>query len=181
MKSSNCELLDPERGTFSVLGLVTLRLGGPCWWMANDLDSATASGSMFCALTSDGDDHGSSYVASVVVADTSLDPTEPCVSTIGEDSIGAVDASLCDGVNAEMNARGARLTEWLPSLLDKSSACQRLVSSYTAEYKQVETRYISLRFTARNHKIVVIGGFDVSQGDIAARAVADALCSTEVA
>ena len=126
----NCDLIDPEHGVFSVLDLVTLRLGGPYLWHGEDIDDETAKGAIFRAYERDVAKEGWLDVASIMVVDASNDPTEPDVSTLEQDAVPVLDAFLHEGIRLQLAANKIELIQWMSSELNQSANGKALVTVY---------------------------------------------------
>lgn len=184
MEIQNSELIDPEQGIFSILGLVTLRLGGPYWWQTEDIDEETAIGAIFRAYErenlEDDVDKDVLDVASITVVDVTDDPSERDVSLIEQADIPLLDESLHMGIEKQLAADGMKLTKWMSSHLNKSESLQNLVTAYIANDQGKERQFIAVRMKVKGRKVVAVGIFDIAKKDKLAAPVFNILKSMAV-
>jgi hypothetical protein len=171
MAVCNSNLIDPEQGVFSVLGLVAFRLsglGGHYFWQCEDIDGEMAKGAAFHAWAPEDAKEGGLAIASITVVDASNDPTEPDVSVLEQDDVPRVDGILQKDLGALLVANGMELIFWMSSQLNQSDGFKGLVTVYIASDQGKQRQSIALRIKAKNRKIVVIGDFDIEKKEILA-------------
>ena len=171
----NAALVDSKHGVFSVLGLVSLRLGGPYLWHGEDIDDDCAKGTIFrayeCVDASDGD----TDVASILVVDVSNDPTEPDIGLLNSDGVLALDEELRAGIEAELGASGMSVVRWMSSQLNQNETQKALVTFYTVHDHGKERQFLAVRMRVRSRKVVAIGAFDKNKGDTLAAPIVGVL------
>ena len=165
MAPRNCKLTDPEQGNFSFLDLVTFRLSGPYWWKNDDYNSEQGKVSVFRAYAREDDHDVDPEVASVTIADATLDPTEPDVSALQEADVPAIDRTLLEGTEAQLIAEGRTMVRWMSSKLNQTDRVKGLVTVYIVGEHGQQRQCIALRLTSKARKIVVIGVFDLAKKD----------------
>lgn len=168
MSVRNSELIDPERGVYSVLGLVAFSLPGPYLWQDSGIDDEMAQGSYFGAYESKDPKEGSLDVASITVVDATNDPTEPDVSTLVPADIQSIDDFLRESTQSQLPAQGMKLISWMPSQLNQSDNFKGLITAYIVEDQGKERQFFALRFKAKGRKVVAIGVFDIAKKEVLA-------------
>jgi hypothetical protein len=161
----NCKLIDPEQGIFSFLDLVTFRLSGPYTWQNDDYNSDESKVSVFRAYEHDGDTNNRRDVASITIADATLDPTEPDIAPLQVADVPALDQLLLEGTHAQLTGEGRELVRWMSSQLNQTDCMKALVTPYIISDQGVERQSITLRLSSKGRKFVVVGVFDISQKD----------------
>jgi hypothetical protein len=175
MTVSNSKLIDPERLLFSVLGLITLSLPKQYSWQGNDINSKEVKGSYFGAFEQGQTKEGGIPIASLTVADVTSDATEPDVLAIGQADVQAIDDMLQKDVESQLPAQGRELVRWMSSHLNQSDKFKGLVTAYIVLERGSEWQNIVLRFSAKNHKVVVIGAFDIAKKEVLAAQIFDVM------
>ena len=168
MAVRNSDLIDAEKGVFSVLGLVALRLGGPYWWNGEDIDEEIFKGAVFRAYEPEDAEKGCLDVASITVVDATNDPTEPDISTLEEGGVPSLDSFLHESIKTQLMADGMELIKWMSSNLNHSGNLKVLVTAYIANDQGKQRQFIALRTKAKDRKIVAIGVFDVEKKEVLA-------------
>ncbi|MBK6630056.1 MAG: hypothetical protein IPG33_02895 [Betaproteobacteria bacterium] len=159
MANRNSTLIDSDRGLFSILRLVKLRLPGPYLWQGEDIDNEKAMGSAFHAFVPEDSNVEKTSVASIIVADVTNDTSEPDVSNHVQVDTTIIDKYLRTEVLEQSSLAGEEIADWTPSRLHKleSGAPTFLLTEYTLRGNSKEMRHIDLRINAGGRKIVAKG------------------------
>jgi len=168
MKIKNSELIDPERGIFSVLGLVALRLSGPYLWNSCDIDDEMVQGAIFQAYEPEDSEDEMLDVASIMVVDATNDSTELDISVVKQDNISSVDEFLREGIQAQLKTEGAEIIQWMSSQLNQSETLKGLLTAYIIKEQGRNLQVIALRVKIKGRKIVIIGNFDIAKKELLA-------------
>ena len=171
MALRNCTLIDPEQGIFSFLDLVTFRLSGPYAWQNDDYNGDESKVSVFRAYEHDGDANNRCDVASITIADATLDPTEPDIAVLREADVPAMDQLLLEGTQAQLVAEGRELVRWMSSQLNQTDSLKALVTAYIVSDQGEERQSIAVRLTSKGRKVVAVGVFDIAKKDMLASLV----------
>lgn len=178
----NSDLVDPERGMFSVLGLVVIpvRIGGSYWWHCEDIDREGARGAIFRAYESEGLKQGAYEVAAITVVDVTDDPDEPDIETLEQSGVSALDEVLRQGITEQFLADGREMRRWMSSYLNESGRLKGLVTAYIVRDAGKERQFIALRIKVKDRKIVALGSFDLAEERVLAGPIIDAIRSIVV-
>jgi len=171
----NSELVDPTNGLFTVLGLVSLHLGGPYWWHSEDINNEMARGAVFRAYELGGSERAGLDVASITVADVTDDPTEPDISELSQCDILSLDDFLYKGIQEQLAADGMQLIQWMRSELNQADNLKGLVTPYIVMDQGKERQFIALRIKAKGRKVVIIGVFDIAKKEVLAKPIFNTL------
>ena len=175
MPIRNSDLVDPERGLFSILGLVAVRLDESHWWQSEDIDREGAQGAIFRAYKPEVAEQGELEVASITVVDVTDDPTEPDIDTLKQADIPALDSFLRHAISEQFLGDGRQMTRWMSSQLNESNELKGLVTAYIAMEEGKERQFIALRIKVKNRKLVAVGIFDVAEKDVLAAPIFNAI------
>ena len=165
MPPRNCTLIDPEQGIFSFLDLVTFRLSGPYAWQNDDYNGDESRVSVFRAYEHGSDANDRCDVASITIADATLDPTEPDIAALQEADVPALDQLLLEGTQAQLVAEGRQLVRWMSSQLNQTDSLKALVTAYIVGDQGVERQSIAVRLSSKGRKVVAVGVFDIPKKD----------------
>jgi hypothetical protein len=168
MKIRNSALIDPDKGVFTVLKLVALRLTGPYLWHSEDINEETAQGAVFRVYDPENAKVGGLDVASITVVDATNDPTESDISTLHQPDIPALDKFLHEEISKQLSADGMVMIQWMSSQLNQSDHFKGLVTAYVARDQGKERQFIALHFKAKGRKVVAIGVFDIAKKEVLA-------------
>lgn len=176
MPVKNCKMEDGEKGIFSVLGLVAVRITGPYWWHSEDIDDEMAKGSIFRAYEAEGGgDDTKLDIASVMVVDATNDPSEPDVSILEVRDVPSIDDTLHEANKAGLPDIGMQLIQWMSSELNEAENIKVLVSAYVVMDGKKKRQFISARFNAKGRKVVAVGIFDIAKKDVLAAPIFNVL------
>lgn len=164
----NSELIDPDQGVFSVLGIIALRLVGPYCWIYKDFDEELARGADFHAYEPWDEDEDRLAVASISIADVTNDPTEPDVSELEQTDVPALDDFLQRELRRLLTADGREIIRWMSSQLNQSDGIKGLVTVYITKEQGKERQTNALRTKVKGRKIAIIGVFDTAKKDVLA-------------
>jgi len=149
---------------YSVLGLMMVSLPGPYLWVVEDYDNENSKGAMFRAY--DSEDEDAFEVASILVADATNDPSEPDVSTLGQDDIPSLDSFLREDIQTQMNADGRSMVDWGFSDLVESEIVKALYTYYIVLDQSTERQTIVVRVKVKDRKMVAVGQYDIAKKEI---------------
>ena len=172
---SNSDLIDPDQGVFSVLGLVALRLDAKYCWQGEDIDDVMAKGAAFHAWVPEDAKEGALAIATITVVDASNDPTEPDVSTLEKGAVPGLDALLQESVRSRLAADGRELIQWMSSALNEFGNLKGLVTAYIVNDQGKQQQNIVFRIKAKDRKIVAIGAFDIAKKQCLAEPIINAI------
>lgn len=161
----NSKQVDAENGRFTVLDMVTLQLSGPFVWQGKDINEDKARGSAFFAFEPDDPNETKVSVATITVADVTLDPSEPDVSTLNQTDVSTIDTYLRSEIQKQVSLAGDEIGQWMGSHLNQSEQIKGLVTAYTLQEFEKVTQYIDLRITIGGRKLFLNGNFDISKKD----------------
>lgn len=174
-KLNNSELVDPQAGIFSVLGLVTCRLAGPYLWQSVDLNEESCRGTAFNAFERDGGQPGEFEIASVTVVDATGDPTEPDVSALEPADVAGFDNQYREAIQNHLDSTGVELVRWLPSQTKQSGDGKVLCVAYIANEQGKERHFVIARTKVKGRNVVAIGAYDAATKHRLAAPIFDAL------
>ena len=158
----NVQLLDPSTGRFLILDRIEVRLPGPLWWHAEDIEGETARGIMFRGYR-ESDETEKAYL---IVVDVSADPTEPDISRLSQGDVGAVDAQLQREFASQSADLNLTLVRWMRSHLNETETLRMLVTAYIASDPDVGDRqFVAGRFSHGDRKMVMMVCFNVAEAD----------------
>jgi hypothetical protein len=160
----NYEVINAEHGVYSVLGLVSFALPGPYQWIVEDYENENSKGAIFRAY--DSPDKDAFEVASIFVADATNDPTEPDVSTLGQDDIPSLDNFLREDIQTQMVADGRAIVEWGFSDLVQSEIAKALYTYYIVLDRGTERQTIVVRVKVKDRKMVAVGQYDIAKKEV---------------
>jgi hypothetical protein len=165
----NATLTDESR--FEVLGLVSIALPGPWWWLTEDMNNPGAVGAIFRCYEK-GNENELGYL---LVADLSQDKTEPDISTYEDSGIAELDRFLESEIRGLMALDGRKMIRWMSSDLNRRSFGKALVTAYVARDQGRDRQYIDVRIRVHQRNVVVAGCFDVNRADELAKPIFYAL------
>lgn len=154
----NIQLVNADEGTFSILGLVVLRLFEPYIWKTQDVEQQTCRGADCRAYRRD--DTSGRDIASVLVVDATDDPEEPNIEELNPSGVEALDRTLRTLVERDLVIAGTPVTEWMSSQLNETTSGKGLVTPYVVFEEGKKWQYITLRIRAKGRNVVVLGAFD---------------------
>jgi hypothetical protein len=155
----NATLTDESR--FEVLGLVGIALPGPWWWHTEDMNDPGAVGAIFRCYEQ-GNENELGYL---LVADVSLDPSEPDIGKYEDSRVPELDRFLESEIRSLMAHDGREMIRWMSSHLNRRSCGKALITAYIARDQGRDRQYIDVRFRTRQRNVVVAGCFDVDRAD----------------
>jgi len=164
MAIHNYETINAEHGVYSVLGLMMVSLPGPYLWVVEDYDNENSKGAMFRAY--DSEDEDAFEVASILVADATNDPSEPDVSTLGQDDIPSLDSFLREDVQTQLAADGRAMVDWRFSDLVQSEIAKALYTYYIVLDRGMERETIAVRVKVKGRKLVAVGQYDIAKKEV---------------
>lgn len=134
-------------------------------WKNDDTNGEQVKESVFRAYEHHGDGDSDYEVASITIADATLDVIEPDVSALEEADVHATDQALLEGTQTQLNAEGRTIVQWMSSRPNQTDRIKGLVTVYTVGQHDQQRLCIVLRLTSKARKIVVIGVFDIAKTD----------------
>lgn len=161
-------MIDADQGTFTFLDLVAFRLSGPYSWQNDDYNGEESKVSVFRAYEKAGDANNRCDVASITIADATLDPTEPDIAALQEADVPALDQLLLEGTRSQLVAEGRELVRWMSSQLNQTDSLKGLVTAYVVGDQGVERQNIAVRLSSKGRKVVAVGVFDIPRKDVLA-------------
>jgi hypothetical protein len=168
MAINNSVLVDNDLLVFEVLEFVRIQLFDGVIWQGEDINDASAIGTVFYAY----DEPPTESIANITIVDVSDDIEEPDISQLTVDGVADIDANLNLAVSSNME-----LIQWMGSHLNQTEKMKGLVTAYIVNNNGKEWQYIACRFNVQNRKLAAVGMFDVSKQDPLAKLVFQSLRS----
>lgn len=150
-------LTDPDRGVFTILEQLRIRLSGPYWWKGEHIDEEGAVGVDFRAYPQDVKEDEMFPQASILIADVTTDPTEPNISGIRELEIMRIDDYLREELSKQDQLP---LVAWEGTEVKTIDGEEGLLSTYRVEDEGIERRMKAFRVNSRGRKWAVIASYD---------------------
>jgi hypothetical protein len=166
--TSPANLVRGDDGVFEVVDLIKIRLPGPWWWHAEDLDDPDgARGAVFRCyeegyIASDGNLQELAYL---LAADVSRDPSEPDISRFEQTDVPEFDRVLHDAILRATSRSGREMTKWMSPHLSETSLGKGLMSGYIARDQGRERQYFDLRLRIRQSNALIGACFDIARKD----------------